>query len=242
MENPLIIENLFKTFNKRGKFPTKALNDVSFKLNPSEVTGMIGPNGAGKTTMMRIVLGFETYDSGNVLCFGESPVSINAKKEIGFQSDSQFRSKTVKVKEYLQIQSKLAGYCKNDEQIDNYLEIFHLANAAGKSLVSLSRGMRQKIELIQAFLGNPRMVILDEPTAGLDPPSVFELRDFINHQKQNGITVLFSSHHLSEVEKVCDRVLFIQEGKLEGDYHLKDLETGFLEEAFKKYEQERRFV
>ncbi len=215
---------------------------MSFSLNSAEVTGLIGPNGAGKTTLMRCILGFEKFDSGSIEIYGNSPDSLETKKLIGFQADSQFRSKDIKVKEFLEIHSVLAGYPKENEQIDSYLEIFHLSNAAGKKLSDLSKGMRQKIELIQAFLGNPQFVILDEPTAGLDPPSVFELRDFITEQKSTGKTILFSSHHLSEVEKVCDRVLFIQDGKLEGNYNLNDLEPGFLEDAFKKYEQERKFI
>lgn len=242
MKNPLLINNISKTFNKKGKYPTNALIDVSFSLNAAEVTGLIGPNGAGKTTLMRCILGFEKCDSGSIEIFGNSPDSIETKSKIGFQADAQFRSKDLRVKEFLELHSTLAGFTKNNEQIDSYLEIFHIANAAGKKLSDLSKGMRQKIELIQAFIGNPQLIILDEPTAGLDPPSVFELRDFITQQKSIGKTILFSSHHLSEVEKVCDRVLFIQEGKLEGNYNLNELEPGFLEEAFKKYEQERKFL
>ena len=242
MNNPLRINNVSKTFNKKGKFPTKALIDISFSLNSAEVIGLIGPNGAGKTTLIRCILGFENYDSGNVEIFGSSPDSIETKRIIGFQSDSQYRSKGFKVKEFLELHSVLAGYPNNIKQIDLLLDIFHISNTAGKKLSDLSKGTRQKVELIQAFIGNPQLVILDEPTAGLDPPSVFELRDFITQQKSNGKTILFSSHHLSEVEKVCDRVLFIQDGKLEGNFNLNELESGFLEEAFKKYEQERKFL
>jgi len=114
-----------------------------------------------------------------------------------------------------------------------------LTSSTNKSLQALSKGMRQKIELIQAFLGNPKLVVLDEPTASLDPPSIFELRDFLLKRKEEGITVLFSSHNLTEVEKVCDRVLFINEGSICGDYKMAQAEAGFLEEAFRKHTSER---
>jgi ABC-2 type transport system ATP-binding protein len=113
------------------------------------------------------------------------------------------------------------------------LESFHITGAVRRKLSDLSKGMRQKIELVAAFLGDPKLVILDEPTAGLDPPSVFELRDFIELKKKEGVNILFSSHNLTEVEKSCDRVLAINNGSLTGDFLMKDAEPGFLESVFK---------
>lgn len=235
MSKPLSINNVSKTFNKRSKYPTKALNDVSFDLNENEVTGLIGPNGAGKTTLIRIMMGFENSDKGSATIFGYKPETVEAKKQIGFQSDNQFKTNQMRVKQYLEFNSKLLGIANNKEQITYLLETFHMTNAANKRLDALSKGMRQKIELINAFIGEPKLVILDEPTAGLDPPSVFELRDFIQAQKRNGVTLLFSSHNLTEVEKISDRVLFINEGVLSGDYKLNETDPGFLEEAFRQY-------
>jgi ABC-2 type transport system ATP-binding protein len=239
---PIIIENVSKTYNKRSKYPTKALADVSFKLNSGEVTGLIGPNGAGKTTLLRILLGFEKPDTGKVILNDKHNLEIEARTGLGYQSDLQFRSKAITVSMYLEMQSKLAGFDKNKDEITYLMESFHLTGNATKNLAALSRGMRQKVELISAFIGNPSIVFLDEPTAALDPPSVFELRDFINKKRLEKITILFSSHHLTEVEKICDRVLFINNGVLSGDVDLKTQETGFLEEAFRKYETERKFI
>jgi ABC-2 type transport system ATP-binding protein len=238
----LKVDNINMTFNKRSKNPTRALVDFSMSINPGEVVGLIGPNGAGKTTLIRLIMGFERPDSGSISVFGIDNSNFHYKEFVGFQSDNQYRTKALNTFDFLQFHSKLAGLRNNQEQIKDLLDYFKLSNALDKSLVSLSKGMRQKVELIVAFLGKPKLVILDEPTAALDPPSVFELRDFITEQKSRGVTILFSSHHLTEVEKVSDRIVFIDSGELKGDVNTHDVGPGFIEEAFRRYESERRFI
>ncbi len=236
---PIEIENISKTFNKNSKYPAKALEDVTFSVNAGEVTGLIGPNGAGKTTLIRIVLGFLGADTGNVKVFGTEPDNTDARRMTGYQADAPFSAKTVSVQSFLKLHAFLAGVENPMKEIIYMLETFHLTKARKKSLKALSKGMRQKIELIQSFLGKPRLVLLDEPTAALDPPSVLELRDFILKKKDEGISVLFSSHHLAEVEKLCDRAVFISAGKIFGDYRMEGLDPGFLEEEFRKNAVER---
>jgi len=236
---PIELKSISKTFNRQSKYPTKALRDVSFLLTQGEITGLIGPNGAGKTTLLRVILGFLDADEGDVKIFGNAPHSIEARAICAYQADSHYRAKTVSVNSYLKINALLAGLEVPLDQIIKMLEEFHLMKSRKKSLMSLSEGMRQKIELINCFLGKPRLVLLDEPTAALDPPSVIELRDFILKRKDEGVTVLFSSHHLAEVEKLCDRAIFISNGKIFGDYSLKGIDTGFLEQEFRKYASER---
>ncbi len=238
----LQVNNINMTFNKRSKLPTRALKNFSMSINPGEVVGLIGPNGAGKTTLIRLIMGFEKPDSGSISVFGVENSSFQYKKYVGFQSDNQYRTKAIKTFDFIEFHSKLAGFPNNQEQIRELLEYFKLSNAFDKTLVSLSKGMRQKLELITAFLGKPKLVILDEPTAALDPPSVFELRDFIAGQKSRGVTILFSSHHLTEVEKVSDRIVFIDSGELKGDVNTHEVGPGFIEEAFRRYESERRFI
>jgi ABC-2 type transport system ATP-binding protein len=238
----IVVNKLSKTFNKKSKMPTRALIDFDVEINPGEVVGLIGPNGAGKTTLIRILMGFDFADSGNVSVFGIDNQDFKFKELVGFQSDNQYRSKTMKTYDFLVLNSILAGFPNNDEQIRTLLEHFKLSQAADKSLVSLSKGMRQKVELISSFIGKPKLVVLDEPTAALDPPSVFELRDFISEQKKSGMTILFSSHHLTEVEKVSDRILFIDSGELKGNVLTSEAGPGFIEEAFRRYESERRFI
>ncbi len=233
------IKNVSKTYKARTKFPTRAIRDLSADIKQGEITGLIGPNGAGKTTLMNIILGFLKADSGEIKILNDYADSINVRKRIAYQADLQYISRTVKVSSYLKLHSNLIGIKNPSENIRYLLESFHMTSTYNKSLQSLSRGMRQKIEIVQAFLGFPELVLFDEPTAFLDPPSVFELRDFLLNKKKEGITVLFSSHNLTEVEKICDRVLFINEGTLSGDYVMETYEAGFLEDAFRKFRDDR---
>jgi len=238
----LKIENISKTYSKNSKSETKALDNVSFTLYDNEITGLIGPNGAGKTTLIRVVMGYENPDTGSVEFLEKHPTDIEVRDKLGYQADLQFRSKSFTVMNYLKFHSELYGIADYESRINSLLTRFTMSDAVNKKLNSLSKGMRQKVELITAFLNNPLLVVLDEPTSALDPPSVFELRDFIGHYKNTGATVLFSSHHLTEVEKVCDRVIFIDSGKIVSDLYLSETPAGFLEEAFRKYETERRFI
>jgi ABC-2 type transport system ATP-binding protein len=233
------VKNISKTYKARSKFPTHALKDLSADIKQGEITGLIGPNGAGKTTLMKIILGFLKADSGDVKIYDDFPDAISVRKRTAYQADLQYISKTIKVESYLKLHANLCGIKNPTDNIRYLLESFHMTSSANKSLHSLSRGMRQKIEIVQAFIGSPELVLFDEPTAFLDPPSVFELRDFLMNKKSSGITVLFSSHNLTEVEKICDRVLFINEGVLSGDYRMESYETGFLEDSFRKFRDER---
>lgn len=243
MENTILnISNLSKSYSKGKKGETQALRDVSFALHEKEITGLIGPNGAGKTTLIRILMGFEKADTGNVEFLGKSTLDLSVRNDIGYQSDLQFRSKSFTLKSFLKFHAEITKLENADERINSLLSAFSLSDAAEKKLSALSKGMRQKAELAVAFLNKPRLVVLDEPTAALDPPSVFELRDFINKYRDNGSTVLFSSHHLTEVEKICDRVIFIDGGRIISDIIISEAEPGFLEESFRKYESERRFL
>jgi ABC-2 type transport system ATP-binding protein len=241
-QNILKINSVSKSYKNRRNSTTNALINVSFELNSSEIVGLIGPNGAGKTTLLRIIMGFEQSDSGSVEFLGKSTMDLDVRDKIGYQSDLQFRSNEFTVYNYLKFHSELYGISDYNILINSLLKDFSLSDSSDKKLSSLSKGMRQKVELILAFLNNPQLIILDEPTAALDPPSVFELRDFIKKFKNNGATILFSSHHLTEVEKVCDRVIFIDSGSIISDILVSEAEPGYLEESFRKYESERKFL
>lgn len=233
------IENISKKFNKRSKFPVRALDSVNCNINPNKVTGLIGANGAGKTTLIRIILGFEKQDSGHISINGQDNLSIETRKIIGYQSDLPYLSKSVKVSEFLDMNSKLAGIKNNSKQIEELLTSFKLLESSNKKLSELSKGMRQKLEIINAFLGEPKIVILDEPTAALDPVATLELREFINKQRNKDITILFSSHHLSEVEHICDNVLLIDSGKIHREFDMNNIEKGALENEFRKFISEQ---
>jgi ABC-2 type transport system ATP-binding protein len=234
-------QNISKTYNPRSKNSVHALNGVSFQVGQGEIVGLIGPNGAGKSTLLRILLGFLDADRGGLASIlGDHPESINSRQQIGYQADSQFRSNTITTRTFLELHSILMGNAAPADEVEALLKHFNLSNAAARKLSALSKGMRQKIELSVAFVGSPKVVFLDEPTASLDPPSVFELREFLTQQKTKGTTVFFSSHNLTEVENVCDRVLFIYDGKLVAEHSLAGTPPGFLEESFRKHLVERR--
>ena len=234
-------EKISKTYNPRSKNAVSALKEVSFAVSQGEIVGLIGPNGAGKSTLLRILLGFLTADhGGTVTLLGNHPESLLTREQLGYQADSHFRSNTVTTRTFLELHAILAGNPSPTEEVNGILQHFNLTNAAGRKLSALSKGMRQKIELAVAFVGSPKLVFLDEPTASLDPPSVFELREFLMKEKSKGTTVFFSSHNLTEVENVCDRVLFILDGTLVAEHSLSGTTPGFLEESFRKHLVERR--
>lgn len=242
MESPAIqADNISKTYSARSKNPVRALNGVSFQVGQGEIVGLIGPNGAGKSTLLRILLGFLNADAGgSVSILANHPESLTTRRQIGYQADSQFRSPTLSTQAFLELHAVLAGSVQPADEVAGLLNHFNLSKAAGRKLSALSKGMRQKIELSVAFVGSPKVVFLDEPTASLDPPSVFELREFLTQQKSKGTTVFFSSHNLTEVENVCDRVLFIYDGDLVAEHSLAGTPPGFLEEAFRKHLVERK--
>jgi ABC-2 type transport system ATP-binding protein len=189
------------------------------------------------------MLGFLPGDNdASATIFGRASEDLEVRAVLGYQGDSVYRARNVSVRSFLAYHAELSGSALPG-QIDAYLAEFNMTPAAGRSLHSLSKGMRQKIELILAFLGSPQIVFLDEPTASLDPPSVFELREFLLVQKKKGVTVFFSSHNLTEVEQVCSRVLFISDGSIIAEYDMtKRRAKGFLEKAFKKHLIERQVV
>jgi ABC-2 type transport system ATP-binding protein len=241
MEFAILAENISKTYAPRSKTPVQALVNVSFQVHQGEIVGLIGPNGAGKSTLLRILLGFLDADKGgSAAIFGGNPELLETRKYIGYQADSQFRSNTISTQSFLELHAVLVGCPDPSEEVASLLKHFSLTNAAGRKLSALSKGMRQKIELAVAFIGFPKLVFLDEPTASLDPPSVFELREYLTQQKAKGTTVFFSSHNLTEVENVCDRVLFILEGSLVAEHSLANTPQGFLEESFRRHLVERK--
>lgn len=235
----LEIASVSKTFNPGKRKSVRALQNVTFNVSAGEIVGLIGPNGAGKTTLLRILLGFLRADGGRVSIFGQDPRIPSTRERMGYQADSHYRSKWMSVQTFLNFHAQLTGRDSSGKHLEDLLKQFGLDRVSDRSLAELSKGMRQKVELAFAFLGSPDIVFLDEPTASLDPPSVFELRDFLSRQKAAGVTVFFSSHNLTEVEHVCDRVFFINDGALLAEYKMDGRERGFLEEAFRKHLVER---
>ena len=221
----------------------KALNNVSFSADKGQIIGFLGPNGAGKSTMMKILTGFIKPNSGavfvdeiNVL---ENP--IEAQKVIGYLPEQNPLYTDMYVREYLQFQASIFKIDKNE--IEKCIEKVGLTAEAHKKISQLSKGYKQRVGLAAAILHNPKVLILDEPTTGLDPNQLVEIRALIKELGKDK-TVLFSTHIMQEVEAVCDRVIIIKKGEILVDKKLTELKENnqqTIEVTF-DYKIEEQFV
>tara|TARA_B100000795_G_scaffold238500_1_gene199673 strand:+ start:3287 stop:4180 length:894 start_codon:yes stop_codon:yes gene_type:complete len=200
----------------------KALNAVSFSADKGQIIGFLGPNGAGKSTMMKILTGFMKPNSGEVFV-DDIDVLLNpleAQKIIGYLPEHNPLYTDMYVREYLQFQAAIFKVDKS--QIENCIEKVGLIAEAHKKIHQLSKGYQQRVGLAAAILHNPKVLILDEPTTGLDPNQLVEIRELIKELGKEK-TVLFSTHIMQEVEAVCDRVIIIKEGEILVDKKLTEL-------------------
>jgi ABC-2 type transport system ATP-binding protein len=215
MKNILEVSNLCVTF-RHGKQVHTALDDVSFSVKPGSTVGFIGPNGAGKTTTLHVLLGFVVPNSGTATLFGQDTQSAVARSRIGYLSEHPESYKFMTGEEYLTLMARLFGI-KGKEQrtrIAELLDEVELTAHAHKKIGTYSRGMLQRIGLAQALINDPDLLILDEPTNGLDPIGRMKIRQLIEQLKARGKTIFFSSHELSEIETVCDEIIMIAHGKI----------------------------
>jgi ABC-2 type transport system ATP-binding protein len=193
-----------------------AVDGVSFEVRPGEIVALLGPNGAGKTTAMQLALGLLSRDAGVVRIFGEDPEMLAVRRRLGFAPDSPLFPKGLTGLQVIALHGRLLGLAAADGRRKS-LELaarVGLAEAAQRPCGTYSRGQAQRLGLAQALLGEPALLFLDEPTAGLDPAGVAGLRELLLELRGRGAAVLLNSHLLSEVERVCDRVLFIKGGRL----------------------------
>ena len=206
------VKNLTKKYGG-----TVALNDLSFVINEGEIVGLLGPNGAGKSTTMNIITGYIEPTEGNVFVNGINMLkrSKKAKKEIGYMPEGVPLYNDLTVKEFITYMAdlrKIKGKTKKEE-VEKLLSQVGLLEKENQLIKNLSRGQKQRVSLAGALIGNPKVLILDEPTVGLDPKQIAEIRSLIKELGKNH-TVILSSHILSEVSQICDRVIIINEGKL----------------------------
>jgi ABC-2 type transport system ATP-binding protein len=212
----------------------KALDAVSFSVKQGEIVGVLGPNGAGKSTLFKILSAYLKPTSGTVEInsFSVSKNPLEVKKSIGYLPENNPLYLNMYIKEYLQFLTTLHKVSK--ENIDSVIDLVGLSDVLDKKIHQLSKGYRQRVGLASALIHNPSVLLLDEPTTGLDPNQLIEIRELI---KEIGTTktVLFSSHILQEIEAICQRVLLFNKGKLVADVYLKDLKKGeTLEALFKR--------
>ncbi len=217
------INNLVKRYGD-----IKAVNGISFTVNDGEVLGFLGPNGAGKSTTMNIITGYLSSTSGTVKVNGHDILEEpdEAKKCIGYLPEMPPLYFDMTVLEYLSFICDLKKVPKKErkEQLASILSMVKLVDMADRLIGNLSKGYKQRVGIAQALVGNPDILILDEPTVGLDPNQILEIRKLIRKLAQSH-TVILSSHILSEVQAVCDRVVIINKGKVAAIDTITDLST-----------------
>ena len=213
----ITVTNITKTFDQQ-----KALDNVSFSINKGEIVGFLGPNGAGKSTMMRILTTYYKADTGNaeVNGFDVLTAETNVQKSIGYLPEHNPLYLEMYVKEYLAFNADVYQVPKS--KIGKVIAQTGLAPEAHKKIGQLSKGYRQRVGLAAALLHDPEVLILDEPTTGLDPNQLVEIRKLIREIGKEK-TILLSTHIMKEVEAVCDRVIIINKGKLVADKRLEEL-------------------
>ena len=202
-----------------------AVNAISFAIAKGEIVGFLGPNGAGKSTTMKMITGYLVADAGTVSVAGEmvSPDSLSAKKKIGYLPEANPLYYEMYVREYLAFISALHEIKNPKQAIEQVIQSTGLTVEANKKIGQLSKGYKQRVGLAAALIHDPEVLILDEPTAGLDPNQLAEIRELIQQLGKNK-TILFSSHILQEVQAICDRVIIIDQGKLVADDTLSNLQ------------------
>jgi len=216
-EPVLVIEDLRKTFKVGfARKTVNAVRGVSLFVNPGEIFGFLGPNGAGKTTTMKMCMDLIRPTSGKVLLFGSPPGTMTARKRIGYLPEHPYFYDYLKPVELLDFFGRLYGVPRQvrRKRIHDLLELVGLGHARDRTLRKFSKGMLQRAGLAQALIGDPELVVLDEPLSGLDPIGRKELKDIIVSLRQRGKTVFFSSHILSDIELLCDRIAIIDKGQL----------------------------
>jgi len=217
----IVVENLTKTYGIQ-----KAVDNISFRVKTGEILGFLGPNGAGKTTTMKIITSFLQPNGGNVLIGDKSVIeqAQEIKKHIGYLPENNPLYKEMPVLDYLRFVAELNGVPKTkiNERLLEMVNVCGLEVEKHKKIEELSKGYQQRVGLAQALIHDPDILILDEPTTGLDPNQIIEIRELIKKIGRSK-TVILSSHILAEVEATCDRIMIINKGKIVADGTANDL-------------------
>src|SRR5882672_7548135 len=204
-----------------------AVRDLNLRVEPGEVYGLLGPNGSGKSTTLKIILGLVSPTRGRTKIFGRDSSLVESRAAVGFLPENPYFYKFLTGEETLRFFGKLCRLngARLKDRVRELLELVGLTNARDQRLRTYSKGMLQLIGLAQALINEPKLVVLDEPTAGVDPAGSRDIRNLIADLKRRGITVLLSSHLLTQVQEICDRVGILARGALVREGRLEELIT-----------------
>lgn len=227
------VENITKSYKNQ-----KALNNINFQIASGEIVGLLGPNGAGKSTIMKIICSYITQDKGNVEVCGLNTIenSIASKNKIGYLPEHNPLYLDMYVKEFLSFISDIHKLKNKKDRIEEIIKITGLNPEKNKKISELSKGYRQRVGIASALIHDPEVLILDEPTTGLDPNQLKEIRNLIKYIGKTK-TVMLSTHIMQEVEAICDRVVIIKKGEIVADSTMSKLRnenTIYIEVEFNK--------
>ncbi|MCA9815403.1 MAG: ABC transporter ATP-binding protein [Candidatus Obscuribacterales bacterium] len=210
----IVVENLIKAYEGREAL---ALSGVSFQVSEGECFGLLGPNGAGKTTIIGCLLGLIHPDAGKITIGNLPPTDLAVREVIGFLPERPIFEAWFSARQYLEYHHALAKQdpsTRKEDVVATLRRVGLVQDAWDRPIKKFSRGMLQRIGLAQSLVGKPKILFLDEPGSGMDPPGVTLLREILLQLKQENVTVVLNSHHLDEMERVCDRVAFINNGRI----------------------------
>jgi len=227
----VVVKDLVKHYGD-----TKALNGLCFEAEKSTITGFLGPNGAGKTTTMKIISGYLTADSGVVTINGTSLSEdpINGRKKIGYLPENNPLYPSLYVPEYLKSMGKPYNIPQLDKRVQLLMERVGLSDHQHKKIGALSKGLKQRVGLARTLLHDPEVLILDEPTTGLDPNQLVEIRSLIAELGKEK-TIIFSTHIMQEIQAICQKAVIISQGKVAANVNVKELD---IQNSLKQFEFE----
>ncbi|MEN6610101.1 MAG: ATP-binding cassette domain-containing protein [Methanoregulaceae archaeon] len=217
----LHVENLTKTFDSRN-----VLENITFDIHKGEIFGLLGPNGAGKTTLIRTILDIFRPDAGEISLFGRK-FSDEIKDAIGYLPEEGSLDKEILVSECIRYFAELKRVAAIDRKMDDWLEKLDLGEYRNKKVQELSKGMHRRLQFILSVIHEPDILILDEPFSGLDPINIKTLKDILLELKGRGTTLIMSTHQMDEVERMCDRILMLNAGKVVLYGRLDDIRQQF---------------
>ncbi|MGJ8651642.1 MAG: ABC transporter ATP-binding protein [Opitutaceae bacterium] len=227
MSTPAIsIQGLTKDFTigMRG-MKLRAVDSLDLEVGDNQIFGLLGPNGSGKSTTIKIILGLLQASVGQCEIYGKPSHTVDARRSVGFLPEAPYFYRYLSGRELVRFYARICGVPRAEikEQVDSVIELVGMTEAAHRRVGTYSKGMLQRIGLAQALVHDPQLVILDEPTAGVDPLGAAAIADIIRELKRRGKTILLSSHLLAQIEGLCDRVAILHRGKLVREGRVVDL-------------------